>query len=152
MRRMLNLRRAALAAAACAVAAVAATPATAHAQDPIPIRPGQYFNGYVNGHPPGQAIIWTACFGPTTPGETGHPLANQTIEVDPANIARLNGRPRLYRHRWRQHRRDARAFIDLRQRPRDVHLIFRGATHSYDDHRALRGFRRRFLHTGPGQP
>ena len=87
MARALTRRYAALAVAACAMAAVAATPAIAHAQDPIPIRPGQYFSGFINGHPPGQAIIWTACFGPTTPGETGHPLANQTIEVEPANIA-----------------------------------------------------------------
>jgi hypothetical protein len=87
MQRTLNRRCAAIAAVACAMAAVAATPAIAHAQDPVPIGPGQYFSGYINGHPPGQAIIWTACFGPTTPGETGHPLANQTIEVETANIA-----------------------------------------------------------------
>jgi hypothetical protein len=87
-----------LALAACAVAAVAAAPAVASAsplaashgaagqvQDPIPIAPNEFFSGYVNGHPPGQAIIYTDCFGPITPGETGHPLGDQTIEVEPAN-------------------------------------------------------------------
>jgi hypothetical protein len=91
---------AALAVTACAVAAVAVAPAVASAsplaaapgaagpvQDPIPIEPNGFFSGYINGHPPGQAIIYTGCFGPGTPGETGHPLAGQTIEVKPANAA-----------------------------------------------------------------
>ena len=94
---------AALAVTACAVAAVAAAPAVATAspltavrgaagaagpvQDPVVIEPNEFFSGYINGHPPGQAIIYTACFGPGTPGETGHPLAGQTIEVEPANAA-----------------------------------------------------------------
>ena len=91
---------AALVVTACAVAAVAAAPMIASAspltaargaagpvQDPIPIEPNGFFSGYINGHPPGQAIIFTSCFGPITPGETGHPLGNQTIEVKPANAA-----------------------------------------------------------------
>jgi hypothetical protein len=90
MRYSLSRPRAALAVTACAMAAVAAAPAVASAspvQDPIPIRPGQYFTGYINGHPPGQAIIWTSCLGPIRPGQTGHPLANQTVEVTPAPIS-----------------------------------------------------------------
>ena len=90
---------AALVVTACAVA-VAAAPAVASAsplaaapgaagpvQDPIPIEPNGFFSGYINGHPPGPAIIRTDCFGPVTPGETGHPLAGQTIEVEPASAA-----------------------------------------------------------------
>ena len=98
MRRKLSHPYAVLAVAACAVAAVAAAPAVATAsplaasrgaagpvQDPIPIEPNEFFSGYINGHPPGQAIIYTNCFGPITPGETGHPLGDQPIEVEPAN-------------------------------------------------------------------
>jgi hypothetical protein len=67
--------------------AVPASAQVSPVQDPIPIRPGQYFSGYINGHPPGQAIIWTNCFGPIQPGQTGHPLANQTVEVEPPAIS-----------------------------------------------------------------
>jgi hypothetical protein len=90
MRYPLRRPRAALAVTACAMAAIAAVPAVASAspaQDPVPIRPGQYFTGYINSHPPGQAIIWTSCLGPIHPGQTGHPLANQAIEVTPAPVS-----------------------------------------------------------------
>jgi hypothetical protein len=78
-----------LAVAACAMAAVAATPAAATAAPsgaspkiPVsPIGPNQYFSGYINGSPPGQAIIRTNCFGAIQPGQTGNPLPNQTVEV-----------------------------------------------------------------------
>jgi hypothetical protein len=98
MKRKLSHPYAVLAVAACAMAAVAAAPAVASAspveasrgaagpvQDPLPIEPNEFFSGYVNGHPPGQAIIYTSCFGPVTPAETGHPLGDQTIEVTPEN-------------------------------------------------------------------
>lgn len=103
MQRKLGRPYATLAVTACAVAAVAATPAVAAAalstaapsaashgtaspaQIPIQlIGPNQYFSGYINGSPPGQAIIQTSCFGPVLPGQTGNPLPNQTIEVRPA--------------------------------------------------------------------
>jgi hypothetical protein len=96
MRRRLSRPHAVLAAAACATAAMAAMPAVATAaplagshgaagpvQDPVPIRPNQYFSGYINNHPPGQAIIQTNCIGPTRPGQTGNPLPNQPVEVKP---------------------------------------------------------------------
>lgn len=51
------------------------------------IGPNQYFSGYINGSPPGQAIIRTNCFGAIQPGQTGNPLPNQTIEVRPASQA-----------------------------------------------------------------
>lgn len=97
MQRKLGRSYAALAVAACAMAAVAATPAvaavtpsTASHGAAIPvllIGPNQYFSGYINGHPPGQAIIWTNCIGPVQPSQTGHPLPNQTVEVEPASPA-----------------------------------------------------------------
>jgi hypothetical protein len=89
-----------LAMAACAMAAVAATPAVATAAplaasrgaavaapagDPLPIEPNEFFSGYINGRPPDQAIIYTNCLGPITPGETGNPIGDQPIEVEPAN-------------------------------------------------------------------
>ena len=84
-----KLRRAlvTLAAAACAAATTQAIPAAASAaQDPLPIEPDQYFSGYVNNHPPGQAVILTNCFGPIRPGETGNPLPNQPVEVKPVVV------------------------------------------------------------------
>jgi len=47
------------------------------------IGPNQYFSASVNGQlgigPP--ATIQMACFGPLRPGQTGHPMAGQTVEV-----------------------------------------------------------------------
>src|SRR5262249_54022980 len=51
--------------------------------DPAPIGPNQYFYGLVNDHA-GQATIQMGCFGPIRPGQTGHPLAGQTVKVLPA--------------------------------------------------------------------
>jgi hypothetical protein len=59
-------------------AALAATPRQVH--DPVPISHNQYFSGYVNGHPPGTAIIRVACAVGAT---TGHPLGDQPVEVKP---------------------------------------------------------------------
>jgi hypothetical protein len=67
MKRKLSHPYAVLAVAACAMAAMAAAPALASAsplaasrgaagpvQDPLPIKPNEFFSGYVNGHPPGE--------------------------------------------------------------------------------------------------
>jgi hypothetical protein len=59
-------------------AAMAATPRQVH--DPVPIGHNQYFSGYVNGHPPGAAVIKVACVVGAT---TGHPLGDQPVEVKP---------------------------------------------------------------------
>lgn len=65
----------ALGPAAAAVAAV---------QDPVPIGPNEYFSGLVNGSTgvTSAAVIQTNCFGPVQPGQTGHPLAGQSVEVE----------------------------------------------------------------------
>ena len=47
------------------------------------VGPNQYFDGFVNGQN-GQsspAVIRMACFGAIRPGQTGHPMAGQTVEV-----------------------------------------------------------------------
>lgn len=71
--------------AALAVSAAAA-PAAQAVQDPIPVGPNYYFTATVNGGPtPTSAaipVIKVVCPGPITPGETGHPIAGQTVEVD----------------------------------------------------------------------
>ncbi|WP_322780062.1 hypothetical protein [Frankia sp. Cas4] len=59
-------------------AVAAATVGTAAAADPI--TPKQYFEGFVNSAP-ANATIQMGCFGPVSPGETGHPLAGQTVAV-----------------------------------------------------------------------
>ncbi|MGO9971609.1 MAG: hypothetical protein ACLP01_02015 [Solirubrobacteraceae bacterium] len=56
--------------------------AAAQVQDPLPIGPDQPFVGLVKGSP-SNAVIEMACFGPSQPGEYGHPLAGQTLEVEP---------------------------------------------------------------------
>jgi len=47
------------------------------------IRPNQYFSASVNGQLGigSPATIQMACFGPIRPGQTGHPMAGQTVEV-----------------------------------------------------------------------
>ena len=48
------------------------------------IGPNQYFTGVINGTAGNTVVpipIQMACFGPVTPGETGHPLAGQTLSV-----------------------------------------------------------------------
>jgi len=68
--------------AACAAAvlpALASGPALAG-----PVGPKQYFTGVINGKD-GNTItpitIMMACAGPVRPGETGHPVAGQTLAV-----------------------------------------------------------------------
>lgn len=57
--------------------------ASAAVQDPVPIGPNEFFIGLVNGSNgvSSPAIIQTSCFGPVQPGQTGHPLPGQTVEV-----------------------------------------------------------------------
>ena len=50
-------------------------------QDPVPIRPDTAFTGLVNGVST-DAVIKVGCFGPILPGQTGHPLAGQTVEAE----------------------------------------------------------------------
>lgn len=74
-----------LVAAAAAVAATLLMVASASATIPPQgkVGPNQYFDGLVNGDN-GQsspAVIQMACFGPIRPGQTGHPMAGQTVEV-----------------------------------------------------------------------
>ena len=54
--------------------------AAAQVQDPVLIGPNQAFAGVVN-NSSSNATIEMACFGPSQPGEYGHPLAGQTLEV-----------------------------------------------------------------------
>ncbi|WP_182877110.1 hypothetical protein [Microbispora sp. H10670] len=72
--------------AAAALVAATALPASAGVVDPAPVRPHQYFYGFVNGET-GHATIKMACFGPVYPGQTGHPFAGQTVEVRPVAIS-----------------------------------------------------------------
>ena len=48
------------------------------------VGPNQYFTGVINGTHGNTVVpipIQMACFGPVTPGETGHPLGGQTLAV-----------------------------------------------------------------------
>lgn len=84
MIRVRNTASLGLAAAFAAVLA-AASPAAAGS-----IGPDQYFAGDVNGHTSSPAPIEMGCFGPVTPGETGHPLAGQYAAVVPPAAATTN--------------------------------------------------------------
>lgn len=81
-----KLRRSSLILATAGALAVATASAAAASpvQDPVPIGPNQFFIGLVNGSDgiSSPAVISTNCFGPITQGETGHPLAGQTVEVE----------------------------------------------------------------------
>ncbi len=54
--------------------------AAGQVQDPVLIGTNQSFVGLVN-NSSSNATIEMACFGPSQPGEYGHPLAGQTLEV-----------------------------------------------------------------------
>jgi hypothetical protein len=71
-----------IAALALAGGAVGLPSASAAVVDPAPIGPHQLFVGQVNGVSV-DAAIKVGCFGPVTPGETGHPVAGQTVDVMP---------------------------------------------------------------------
>ncbi len=65
------------------VAASLITPGVSSATTHTKVRPHQYFAGSVNGSlgTPTPAVIKVVCPGPATPGQTGHPLSGQTVEV-----------------------------------------------------------------------
>lgn len=77
-------------AAAALVPALAAVLATAAPASATPIGPNQLFVADVNGHVTSPAPIEMGCFGPITPGETGHPLAGQYVAVLPADTSATN--------------------------------------------------------------
>ncbi len=64
------------------LSAAVGLPSAAAAVDPAPIGPHQYFIGEVNGVSTG-AVIRVGCFGPVTPGQTGHPVSGQSVDVLP---------------------------------------------------------------------
>jgi hypothetical protein len=71
---------------------LAFAPAATAAASPVtvPVGPDQFFGGLVNGSngsTNAPVPIQTSCIGPITPGETGHPLPGQTVEVVLANPA-----------------------------------------------------------------
>ncbi|MDI5968370.1 hypothetical protein POF50_003230 [Streptomyces sp. SL13] len=57
-------------------------PSAAATVDPAPIGANQFFNGQVNGAS-ASAVIRVVCPVPATVGETGHPIAGQTVDVVP---------------------------------------------------------------------
>lgn len=82
---MRNLRRSSLI-LGLTVAACAATglPAVASQAQAGTVGPRQYFTGVINGKDGNTTVpitIMMACAGPVKPGETGHPLAGQTLAV-----------------------------------------------------------------------
>jgi len=62
---------------------VGAAAANAQAPGGVRIRPNQIFGALVNGKNglSSPVAIQMACFGPEKPGQTGHPLAGQTVTV-----------------------------------------------------------------------
>ena len=79
--------------AAGAVLATLGLPTVAGARTVPPpfggrVKPGQVFSATVNGQSGvgGPVTIAMACFGPVHPGETGHPMAGQTVAVLGPNV------------------------------------------------------------------
>ncbi len=66
--------------ASVALVLLMVAPVPAVAEPGVGVRHRQAFAGRVNGSFDG-ATIEMACFGPVTPGRTGHPMAGQTLEV-----------------------------------------------------------------------
>jgi len=87
-REALVVRRALVGAAVTVVVGIVALPGVSGAATHTRIGPHQHFAALVNGSAgtPAPAVIRMACPGPTFVGQTGHPLAGQTVEVrlDPA--------------------------------------------------------------------
>ncbi|HEU5334160.1 MAG TPA: hypothetical protein VFU73_15375 [Actinocrinis sp.] len=67
--------------AAALVPALAAVLVTAAPASATAIGPNQHFVGALGGDSTSPATLEMGCFGPVTPGETGHPLANQFADV-----------------------------------------------------------------------
>lgn len=80
-----------VAAVALSATALGVTGATA-AVDPAPIAPHQTFIGEVNGAAV-DAVVQVGCFGPVIPGQTGHPIAGQSVDVTPAVSVPVTGQP-----------------------------------------------------------
>lgn len=69
-----------LAGVAAGVVASAAPGGPAMAGVALHVQPHQQFGGTVN-HATANATIAMACFGPTRPGQTGHPMAGQHLGI-----------------------------------------------------------------------
>jgi hypothetical protein len=82
---------AAAAALLCAAPTGAAAAPADGVVDPAPIGPNQYFVGLVNDQS-ADATIAMACFGPVHAGQTGHPLADQTVKVLPVTAPTATAR------------------------------------------------------------
>lgn len=74
---------------ACLLLAFAPAVSAAASPVTVPVGPDQLFGGLVNGSNGNSAPapIQTSCIGAITPGETGHPLPGQTVEVVLASTA-----------------------------------------------------------------
>lgn len=72
--------------------AFGAAGATAAIPPQAKVGPNQYFGGLVNGGNgiTAPATIRMACFGPIRPGQRGHPMAGQTVEVFRPEVIVLN--------------------------------------------------------------
>jgi hypothetical protein len=83
MRRFGFLGVAALVVVTLGLTAVSATEAAASLPGGGLIGPNQVFGALINGSNGSNepVIIKMACFGPTRPGQTGHPFAGQTVSV-----------------------------------------------------------------------
>lgn len=62
----------------------------AQAAIPDTVGPGQQFVGMVNGGNV-HVVVRMGCFGPVKPGQTGHPMEGQTLEVAKAEVIRTPG-------------------------------------------------------------
>lgn len=80
----------ALAAAAVVVGSVMSLAPAASAQDPVVIGPNEYFQGQVKGVHSG-AVIYVVCPGPVTPGQLGHPVSGQAVQVVLGSSAAVGG-------------------------------------------------------------
>jgi hypothetical protein len=72
---------------AASVAGLSLSAGTALAGPRPRVGPHQSFDGLVNGHRGTSSVpvvVSVACAGPIRPGETGHPVAGQTVEILPA--------------------------------------------------------------------
>ncbi len=74
------MRRSSLFAVSVAIAVMVAVGSAGAQTSGDPIRPGQIFNGFVNGSLK-DATIKMACGATPRPGALGHPAAGQTLEV-----------------------------------------------------------------------
>jgi hypothetical protein len=63
-----------------ALMVLVAVPTTSASAGPLPIGANQAFLGSVNGRFT-DGTIDMACYGPVTPGEMGHPMSGQTLEI-----------------------------------------------------------------------